>query len=249
MPFFLLFFVVATLILFNLLIGILTTAYGIVTSEQFRTVKYIDILNHDSSVTSWGGFEAFTLKTKIIRKLLVMGTRFLDLVCCCKEREGLENNYAKFWRQYIKLLNYMNSDDLATAIIGLASFINEFEKTGKNYYDDEDSPNPSIIDSHDTVRISTMAFLDEELGCAERRRHFEKTLVELPVHHINSYRASAWYDVLVHHNEYKHKVSLWAQIEEEPVGGFARIKQALKQREASIAAAAAASSGTLKENA
>ena len=216
--YFILFYVVVILVLFNLLIGAIASAYVQAAEAAFDHDQFELLATHDAAASSWNPESGFKTKA-VIKDFMNAGIGFFtcrfwrEKYSTKSSNTRFRKNPIMFWRCYREILLYMDSDSLKDAIVGIVSF-NKLAESAEGGDDDEDEETTKIIHSTaDLVHKSVLEFLDSKLGGSIRREKIFQILVAIPASSLGSYKSRYWSLVLDHHTSWHNEVQAWHKLE------------------------------------
>eukprot|EP01060_Flectonema_neradi_P015094 TRINITY_DN21775_c0_g1_i1.p1 TRINITY_DN21775_c0_g1~~TRINITY_DN21775_c0_g1_i1.p1 ORF type:complete len:1549 (+),score=275.69 TRINITY_DN21775_c0_g1_i1:52-4698(+) len=211
--YFIFFYVVIILVLFNLLIGVIASAYISASEDSFDHETFELLATHDPFASSWNPESGFKMKA-FLKDFFNANLKFYTCGCCAEKKDRFRKNPILFWRCYREILLYMDSDSLRDSIIGIVSF-KELASRAEGGEEDDDEEDASYAKSEttDLVAKSVVDFLDDQLGGEERRERIFQLLVKVPATLMGSYKSRYWSLVLDHHNNWLNEVKAWKKLE------------------------------------
>eukprot|EP01059_Diplonema_ambulator_P030263 TRINITY_DN509_c0_g2_i2.p1 TRINITY_DN509_c0_g2~~TRINITY_DN509_c0_g2_i2.p1 ORF type:complete len:1673 (+),score=294.76 TRINITY_DN509_c0_g2_i2:53-5071(+) len=227
LTFFLLFYVVVITILFNLLIGVITTAFNEVYKERFDEEAFIARVTHDPASGAWDAERAFGVRQLVmenatvrevkyyIKKMSFPILRFLNKDTGSYDPDYRLSNPRKFWPAFLYVMQDLDSPDMhlvfrAHTVLKLLS-----KKYGASLdpSSGNDVKNPSQgVKTYDLTAKPVIDFINESVGPA-RRPLVDFLLVEIPSRVMGLNKTRAWHMVLNDHIVWMKDVQRWANFD------------------------------------
>eukprot|EP01064_Diplonema_japonicum_P025134 TRINITY_DN3611_c2_g1_i1.p1 TRINITY_DN3611_c2_g1~~TRINITY_DN3611_c2_g1_i1.p1 ORF type:complete len:1672 (+),score=383.78 TRINITY_DN3611_c2_g1_i1:44-5017(+) len=220
LTFFLLFYIIVITILFNLLIGVITSSFNEVYTKRFDEDAFIARVVHDPASGAWDGDSAFGLRqfameNAAVREALYYVKKMTYSLNCLREKKELDyrnSNPRKFWPSYQILIQDLDSPDMHLVFRAHTIFKLLAKKYGASLNPSASEEEGRNIKSYDLTAKPVMDFIDDSVG-PTRRSLIDFMLVEVPSRIMNLNKTRAWHMLLSDHKIWKDEVERWANFD------------------------------------
>eukprot|EP01059_Diplonema_ambulator_P004033 TRINITY_DN13731_c0_g1_i1.p1 TRINITY_DN13731_c0_g1~~TRINITY_DN13731_c0_g1_i1.p1 ORF type:complete len:1055 (+),score=299.49 TRINITY_DN13731_c0_g1_i1:203-3367(+) len=207
--FFLLFYVVIVAVIFNLLIGLMTAKFEEVNGESLDRETFTARVAHDPETASWMppmGFRASVSSISWAGEIKFYWNWVVHKVTRSRDRSYVNRNPRIFWPKFKQMLEDLDSMSLSGVfrsylhVKWMALSLGVRPLLRADTADAELGP------------LSVRDFIDKEVE-ESRRLLLELLIVQIPSKVLDTSLSRTWYELLLHHREWRNQVSKWAKFD------------------------------------
>ena len=206
LAFFVMFFVLVISVLFNLLIGVITSTFETVYMERFDPNPFLAMAMHDPAAATWNATRANAMTVSVSESAIA--GEFQRLIT------GKRNRCPRiFWEMYKKLLVGLESPDLGICLRSAVAARIIARMNGASFeLQIDESDGIDQVKSYDLSSLSIRSFIDDAVG-KSRAPMLEVFLVELPSKILAHNKAKEYVSMLIDHNNWRKKVEKYINFE------------------------------------